>query len=479
MSTVTPVAIRPKPVSKAPALGLTSAEVRPFRSALGAHVLVVDGSRIYDLSPEAAGEVDALASLDSPEADRLWSALGLVDPGPDAFRAPRSIDGTPLDPPPLASISLNVMAACNMSCGYCYADEGTFGGPVRAMSLEVAKASVDRLIAESQPGADLVLGYMGGEPLLNRRVVHEATRYAAAAAARAERRIRFSLTTNLTTLRSDDAALFRQFPFTVAVSIDGDRDQNDALRRMRDGSSAYDRLLGGLELFERYGRPRHLAARVTVTPCTTELLATLDHLVGLGFDEVGFAAVLVSPDPALAFAPTDFSRFTEAMIACGEKALGELRAGRRYPFGNLETALAQLHRGTHRPYPCGAGAAYLSASAQGQLFACHRLIDDPAYAMGSVSEGSDREARSAHLARSHVDLAEPCRSCWARYLCGGGCYHEVSRRGRIACDYIRGWLDFCLRAYAELSAARPEYFSPSRHSPPWCPLPVSSPTTVS
>jgi len=53
---------------------------------------------------------------------------------------------------------------------------------------------------------------------------------------------------------------------------------------------------------------------------------------------------------------------------------------------------------------------------------------------------------------------DPCRSCWARYLCGGGCYHEVSRRGRVACDYIRSWLDFCLRAYAELSACRPDQF---------------------
>jgi uncharacterized protein len=57
---------------------------------------------------------------------------------------------------------------------------------------------------------------------------------------------------------------------------------------------------------------------------------------------------------------------------------------------------------------------------------------------------------------------EPCRSCWARYLCGGGCYHEVERRGRIGCDYIRGWLEFCLAAYAELSAARPDYFSATR-----------------
>jgi uncharacterized protein len=146
------------------------------------------------------------------------------------------------------------------------------------------------------------------------------------------------------------------------------------------------------------------------------------------------------------------------MIECGRKALAELSAGRAYPFSNFTTAMEQLHKGTHQPYPCGAGAAYLSANAEGKLFACHRLIDDPGFAMGSTTDGPDLAARTEHLKRSHVDLMQPCRSCWARYLCGGGCYHEVSRRGRIGCDYIRGWLEFCLQAYVELTAARPEAF---------------------
>jgi uncharacterized protein len=143
------------------------------------------------------------------------------------------------------------------------------------------------------------------------------------------------------------------------------------------------------------------------------------------------------------------------MLVCGRKALAELKAGRAFPFSNFLTAMEQIHRGSHRPYPCGAGAGYLSASAEGNLYACHRLVDDPAFAMGSVSSGSDVVARARHLTSNHVDRMQPCSTCWARYLCGGGCYHEVSRRGRPGCDFIRGWLEFCLGAYAELSMIYP------------------------
>jgi uncharacterized protein len=56
------------------------------------------------------------------------------------------------------------------------------------------------------------------------------------------------------------------------------------------------------------------------------------------------------------------------------------------------------------------------------------------------------------LTDRHVHRQEPCNACWARYLCGGGCHHEVIHRGRPACDYIRGWLHYCLGAYLRLSS---------------------------
>ncbi|MBZ9599826.1 SPASM domain-containing protein [Streptomyces yangpuensis] len=440
--------------SPAPAPGPppASAEAKVFRSAHGAHLFVADGSRVYDLPEPLADRLERWTAAPDAALPDLARDLGLP-----LWSRPR-IDGTPAEPPPLASLSLNVMQACNLSCGHCYADEGRFGGSARSMPRHTAYAAVDRLLAEAAPGADVVVGFMGGEPLLARDLVHDVVRYATRAAADAGNPVRFSLTTNLTTVRPQDARLFAAHPFTVTVSLDGDRAGHDALRRAPGGASAYDRLRAGLDVLARHGRPRHLSARVSVTPRTGRLVDVLDHGIGLGFDEVGFAAVVSAPDPAYEITARAFDGFLDQMVECGERALRKLSAGRDYPFGNFLTAMRELHRGTHRPYPCGAGAGYLSASAEGGLYACHRLVDDPAFAMGSVAEGPDGEARRRHLATGHVDRAEPCRSCWARYLCGGGCYHEVSRRGRPGCDYIRGWLAFCLRAYVELSQAAPEFF---------------------
>ena len=41
----------------------------------------------------------------------------------------------------------------------------------------------------------------------------------------------------------------------------------------------------------------------------------------------------------------------EEMVACGAEFERRVIAGERYPFANAVTAMRELHRGTHRPYP--------------------------------------------------------------------------------------------------------------------------------
>ncbi len=424
---------------------LSFSEIHPFTTSLGSHLFVVDGSRVYDMDEEIA------KSIEVQSENSILENLGLST---DL----KYIDKAPLSPPDLYSISLNIAQACNMSCSYCYADTGKFKGRARMMQEEVAFATVDRLFEESTEGASLVLGYMGGEPLLDKDLIHKTTKYAAKKAEKTSKKIRFSLTTNGTLIEPQDAELFSTYPFTVSISVDGNQKQNDAHRKMNNNTSSYESLSKGLDILNRYGRPKHLSARATVSPKTGKLLPILEHLISVGFDDVGFSAIVTSPIPSLAFSEEDFNDFLQYMIECGQKTYEQILEGKKYPFSNFETALYQIHRGTHRPYPCGAGAGYLSANAEGKLFACHRLIDDQKYEMGNVKSGSSISSRSSHLRENHVDNIEGCKVCWARYLCGGGCYHEVSNRGRVACDYIRGWLNFCLQSYSKLSHFKPDYF---------------------
>jgi uncharacterized protein len=198
---------------------------------------------------------------------------------------------------------------------------------------------------------------------------------------------------------------------------------------------------------------------VTVTPENLDLRETLDELLALGFYSVGFSPMLASPTGAGQMQGASLATMLENMVSCGHEFERRVLRGETYAFANLMTALQEIHRGTHRPYPCGAGGGYFGVSADGDLSACHRLVGDHVGDMGHIATGVDRSRQATWLRSRHVHTQLPCNSCWARYLCGGGCHHEVLAGGRHACDFIRGWLHYCLQAYLRLSAVRPDMFA--------------------
>jgi uncharacterized protein len=330
------------------------------------------------------------------------------------------------------------------------------------MELETALASVDLLFSDVGAGERVNLTFLGGEPLLNRSVIRAATERAQAIAGARDVRVTFSVTTNGTQLTDEDGDFFEQHGFAVTVSLDGPAAVHDALRPYRSGRGSFDRVIERVvPLLERQRRMQ-VSARVTVTPSNLQLKATLDAFVALGFHSVGFSPLLRSPNGSHELDTDELASMLDAMVSCGEEFERRVTAGERYPFANAVNAMREIHRGTHRPYPCGAGAGYLGVSASGELAACHRFVGDDEGALGDLAGGVDRERQARWLSERHVHVQEPCRSCWARYMCGGGCHHEVIARGRPACDYIRGWLHWSLAAYARLTRSRPDYFAAVR-----------------
>jgi uncharacterized protein len=427
-----------------------SADIHLFESYGGQHLFVVNGSRLFDVEPELFASLGAAISTN--QVGEVLERIGIAD-------APL-IDDVPLAPPPVYALSLAVAQKCNLGCTYCYAQQGAFGGQAKNMSLETANRSVDLLLSQAGDGGKANLAFLGGEPLVNRPVIQAVTRRAAALAESRGIALTFSITTNGTLLTEADAAFFEAHGFAVTVSLDGPRELHDQLRPYKSGAGSFDRIMRNLQPLLRQQRRMQVSARVTVTPDNIDLRRTLDDFIAAGFHSVGFSPMLSAPGHRGELQSSDLARMLDGMVDCGRAFEERLLAGERYPFANMVNAMREIHRGTHRPYPCGAGAGYLGVSADGDLAACHRFVGDAEGAMGSV-ERIDRDRQLRWLAGRHVHRQTPCTECWARYLCGGGCHHEVIHRGRPACDYIRGWLHYCLGAYLRLSQQRHDWFEPT------------------
>jgi uncharacterized protein len=154
------------------------------------------------------------------------------------------------------------------------------------------------------------------------------------------------------------------------------------------------------------------------------------------------------------------------MRALSDDLVSGAKEGRLFPFSNLRQLVSQIAAGEPRALPCGAGTALVAADNKGDLYACHRLVGQDSFKIGSLEAGVDGPRRFQLLTEMHPRGRTPCRSCWARYLCGGGCHHIAWLHSEKApapwtiadgfCDFLRGWYRIGLHTYARLADEAPE-----------------------
>ncbi len=357
---------------------------------------------------------------------------------------------------PLTTMVLEVAQDCNLRCTYCYAEGGAYGGPTRLLEVETARAAARYLIRESGDSPALTLVLFGGEPLLNMPAVKAAVEEAETLAAAAGKRLLVSLTTNGTLLNADTVRFFRDHRVVVSVSLDGPPDLHDANRPDAMGQGSYQRILSQLQGLLQNSSAA-VAARVTLTPDQwSRCEEVFDHLMGLGFHEVGIAPA--SPITSnLLPNPEQEEALLQSFAAMARRFSSAAREGQILPFGNLLELLSRLHMGQTKAVACGAGYGYLAVAAGGEFYLCHRLAGEDAFQVGTLETGVDPGKIRSCLDQVTAGTETLCASCWARTLCAGGCHYENHLRERIlgipsgsSCEFIRRWLQLGIELYAEL-----------------------------
>jgi uncharacterized protein len=376
---------------------------------------------------------------------------------------------TPPQPFPLQTVVMNVTNQCNLSCSYCY-EYGedriaTTDGKTKFMDEVTARRTVDFLLEQSPGRRTVHLTFFGGETLLNFKVVKSTIEYARQRAAEAGKYIDFSMTTNATMLTPEIIAFLADNNVGVTVSIDGPKELNDRFRVFHSGKGTYDAIVPRIKELLRLHRSRPIGARVTLTAQVVDVKRIFHHLRDeIGFDEVGFAPVTTSPVRLYAIGNKGLDSILDQFSQLAGEYLEHALENKHHGFANVSDTLQELHQGVSKAYPCGAGLGLLGVSPSGDIGLCHRFVDSPEGKLGHIDSGIDRGRQAEHLARGHINNKYDCRTCWARPVCSGGCYHEAfvrygdtSHANLHYCDWIRGWTDVCLRIYGEIAARNPKF----------------------
>jgi len=366
---------------------------------------------------------------------------------------------------PLSTIVLNVNTGCNLSCTYCYKEDLTTPAKGERMDLETAKRSIELLLAES-PGRDRYnIVFFGGEPLSNMKLIRAVVDYAEPLFADLGKAVDFTLTTNATLLTEELADWFNAHRFGLTVSMDGPKALHDVNRRTVGGKGSYDVVAAKARMLLSRYTSRPIGARVTLTPGVTDVVAIWDHLFNdLGFQEVGFSPVTSGTMTLFNLSDAEVADVFAGMKRLGEKYVEAALRHENIGFSNLHQLMTDLHEGTSKALPCGAGVGMLAVDTKGGLNLCHRFTGSDLPTFGDLDHGIDKPRLSKFI-ESRLDRSNAgCNTCRIRNLCSGGCYHESYARYNDPthptyhyCDLMRDWVDFGIDVYSRIMAGNPAF----------------------
>lgn len=355
---------------------------------------------------------------------------------------------------PIHDVVLQIANDCNLNCIYCYGDGGSYGRERELMTLETAKKAIDVMVENCGDAETLSVVFFGGEPLINFEVVKATWEYCQEIAEKTGKKFRYSMTTNGTILTDEIYHFIKDNKVSVLISIDGGKDIQDQHRCYCDGRGSFEEVQKNIERFKE-ARGGYLTARATVCSTDIRFLKIRNDLLAMGFTNAITSMVDTSEDSPLFIGGEYTDRVLEQYELLADDFIEAVKRGDKGLNNLFAEAIDRLYYKRIKIRGCSAGGTSLAVGTDGNLYPCHRFMGMPEYIVGTLETGVDQEAQAKYR-EATVYRKEGCKTCWARYLCCGGCSHTSANHGDIFkapecyCDIYKGLYELVLYCYWSL-----------------------------
>jgi uncharacterized protein len=344
--------------------------------------------------------------------------LEIVDAGPE-HQPTTKFEGTPQ--PTLVTLFLTT--ACNLRCTYCYASAGD--RPAKFMSFDVAKRGIDFVSGNAKrKGLSHfeVIFHGGGEPTVHWTVMTAALDYARRRASEFGLGVKaYSATNGMLTDGQVDWIVANLNG--LSLSFDGLPRAHDKNRLTVLGTGSSERVMSTIRRLDRASFPYGL--RVTVT---AEQIADLPASIEFICAEFQPRRIMVEPAYQLGRWADRPSSETESFVAMFREASFRAEAyGQRLFYSAARV-------GTLTSHFCGVTQDAFALSPDGNVSACYETFSEDNPLASRFFYGAPDTSENLYkfelpilnnLRQQAVNHRPYCQGCFAKWSCGGDCYHKA------------------------------------------------------
>ncbi|MDI6860661.1 MAG: SPASM domain-containing protein [Caldisericia bacterium] len=336
----------------------------------------------------------------------------------------------------LKSLCLLISQTCNMKCDYCFVNDGTFGDNESLMDENVSLKAVDFLIENSKT-KHIEIDFFGGEPLINWKVVRKTIEYGGKRSKEYGKILRFSLTTNGVLLDEEKLNFLKENFVSLIISLDGPPEVNNLHRKMKNGSNSFDYVYKNIKNLKNY---EGYYIRGTFTNKTKDIFENAKFFYENGFKNISLEPVILDKENPLSLKKEDLKELKKEYEKLGEYIYNEKLKGNKLNFYHFNIDLSNGPCLGKMNFGCGAGVEYLAVDTKGDIYPCHFLKEFKEFKVGNIFDGIDENKKNYFMYLNDINSKEKCKSCWAKYLCGGGC---IAHSYFINSDPLKMPDDFC------------------------------------
>ena len=359
--------------------------------------------------------------------------------------------------PVVKAICLHVAHDCNLTCSYCFAEEGEYNGPKGLMSAEVGKAAIDFLVKNSANRHNLEIDFFGGEPLMNFDVVKEVVEYARSIEKEANKNFRFTITTNGVLLDNEKQKYINENMYNVVLSLDGRKQVNDKVRKTHTGKGSYDLITPKFQKLAESREQQNYYVRGTFTRYNMDFSKDVMHLADLGFKQISVEPVVAPLDMPYALQEEDIPGLFAEYESLARDILKRKKDNKDFNFFHFNIDLSQGPCAHKRLAGCGTGTEYLAVTPEGDLYPCHQFVGMEEFKMGDVYTGVVNTDIRDEFEQCSVYSKPKCKECWAKFYCSGGCiansynfHNDIRDVYEIGCQLQRKRVECAIGIQAEM-----------------------------
>ncbi|MFX0198324.1 MAG: radical SAM protein [Candidatus Hodarchaeota archaeon] len=361
----------------------------------------------------------------------------------------------------LDRIVLNISNSCNLSCKYCYAGGGTYGGVQSYMDEKTALATIDRFL-NLFDGIDK-LQFFGGEPLLNPKLISFICEEFTQRRKKGEIRKlpQFSVVTNGTIVSEEVFKLLKKYNMKPTISMDGPKIVNDYLR----GKGTTQKIEQFIRCLEKYNIG--YSFECTFTGYHIKSGIYLNDLLDYFFEnfkqnEVHIPPVALTRENSLFLSEERASKLYREGV---EYSMENLKNGKSACLSFASRIMDVFVKGEPIKNYCPAGLYTLSVDTEGYLYPCFMFTGLKDFQLGNVFNEYFLQKDVVNKIFKRILMNDKandpeCLKCWASPFCSGCIGAEYFTNNgtfsKTSCDLTKAMVEGFLTKTPDLVSTLPQ-----------------------